>query len=187
MRVTPKSRNAWRKWLEKHHRHTTEVWLVFYKRHTGKPTLSYSDAVEEALCFGWIDGIRKSVDDERYMHRFTPRKRGSKWSDSNKQRVARMIEAGLMQPAGEAAVNEAKASGRWNEPSQPGTDLSMPPELDERLGKDARARAFFSSLAPSYRRQFVAWIATAKRAETRERRADEALRLLRAGKKLGMR
>lgn len=160
---------------------------MFYKRHTGKPTLSYNDAVEEALCFGWIDGIRKSVDDERYMHRFTPRKPGSKWSASNKQRIARMIEAGLMQPAGERAVDEAKASGRWDEPSRPDMDLSMPSELDERLGKDTRAAEFFASLAPSYRRQFVAWIATAKRADTRERRAEEALRLLRAGRKLGMR
>jgi uncharacterized protein YdeI (YjbR/CyaY-like superfamily) len=185
--VTPKSRGAWRRWLEKNHGEAGEVWLVFYKRHTGKPTLSYNDAVEEALCFGWIDGIKKSVDAERYMHRFTPRKPGSKWSESNKRRVARLVEAGLMAPAGEKAVAEAKASGNWDAPARPDIDLSTPPELDARLSKDPKAAAFFESLAPSYRRQFIAWIASAKRADTRKRRADEALALLRAGQKLGMR
>lgn len=187
MRVTPRSRQAWRQWLAKHHADASEVWLVFYKRHTGKPTLSYNDAVEEALCFGWIDGIRKSIDDERYMHRFTPRRPDSRWSESNKKRVARMNEAGLMTVAGARAVRRARDSGKWDEPSRPDNHLSMPTELRNRLKKDDRARRFFLSLAPSYRRQYIAWIASAKRADTRQRRAEEALELLRSGQKLGMR
>jgi uncharacterized protein YdeI (YjbR/CyaY-like superfamily) len=187
VKITPRSRRAWRDWLLEHHADAAEVWLVFYKRHTGKPTLSYNDAVEEALCFGWIDGIRKSVDDERYMHRFSPRKPGSKWSASNRQRVARMTEAGLMMPAGQKAVAEAQASGRWDAPARPDIELAMPPELGERLAADAGAAEFFESLAPSYRRQFIAWVAMAKRPETRQRRAAEALDLLRAHRKLGMR
>lgn len=187
MKVTPRSRKAWRQWLKKHHADTAEVWLVFYKRHTGKPTLSYNDAVEEALCFGWIDGIRRSVDGERYMHRFSPRKPGSQWSESNKERVSRLLEAGLMTRAGRRAIDSAKQSGQWDAPARPAIDLSMPAELERALAKNSKAAAFFNSLAPSYQRQYIAWIATAKRAETRRRRLNEALKLLMQGKKLGMR
>jgi len=185
--VAPSSRKAWRNWLQKHHVGLSEVWLVFYKRHTGKPTLSYNDAVEEAICFGWIDGIRKSVDEERYTHRFTPRKANSSWSASNRKRVARMSAAGLMTPAGERAVDLAKQAGTWDKPVRPDIDTSMPPELRRLLEQDRKAADFFDSLAPSYQRQYLAWIATARRADTRQRRADEALQLLRAGRKLGMR
>lgn len=187
MKVTPRSRQAWRQWLAKHHAHESEVWLVFYKRHTGKPTLTYNDAVEEAVCFGWIDGIRKSIDDERYTHRFTPRKPDSRWSESNKKRVSRMIEAGLMTAAGTRAVRRARDTGKWAAPARPQNHLSMPKELRDRLNKDDRAKRFFLSLAPSYRRRYIEWIASAKRADTRERRAEEALGLLRSGNKLGMR
>lgn len=187
MRVTPKNRQAWRQWLARHHADASEVWLVFYKRHTGKPTLSYNDAVEEALCFGWIDGIRKSIDDERYMHRFTPRKPDSRWSETNRKRVARLTDAGLMTAAGKRAVRRARESGKWDEPPRSPVDFSMPSELRRRLTQDHGAEQFFLSLAPSYRRQYIAWVASAKRADTRERRADEALELLRSGKKLGMR
>ena len=163
-----------------------EVWLVFYKKHTGKPTISYNDSVEEALCFGWIDGIRKRIDDERYMHRFTPRKAGSNWSATNKKRVARMLELGLIAPAGKEAIEAAKRSGKWDEQSQPGFELEMSPELGAELDQNVKAAAFFDSLAPSYRRQFVAWIVTARRPETKAKRLSETIRLLNAGKKLGM-
>ena len=186
MRVTPKSRKAWRAWLEKNHRNVSEVWLVFYKRHTGKPTLSYNDAVEEALCFGWIDGIKRSIDDERYMHRFSPRKQNSKWSESNRIRVARMQKAGQMTAAGKRAVASAKRSGKWSEPA-PDFDFSMPSELEAGLARSKKAANFFASLAPSYQRQFIGWITTAKREETRKRRLKEAMELLKRGEKLGMR
>jgi len=187
MKVTPKSRQAWRSWLQKNHATRSEVWLVFYKQHTGKPTLSYNDAVEEALCFGWIDGVKRSIDTERYMHRFSPRLAGSKWSESNRTRVARLLEAGLMTSPGQRSIDEAKRNGNWDAPARPSLDLSIPPEMAGRLKRHKKAARFFQSLAPSYRRQYIAWIATAKRHETRTRRLDEAMELLARGEKLGMR
>ena len=184
--VTPKSRRAWRDWLQKHHAGKPEVWLVFYKRHTGKPSLTYDDAVEEALCFGWIDGVRRKVDEDRYMHRFSPRQPGSRWSALNRTRVARMDAAGLMTPAGRSAVLAAKGSGKWDEAVE-AVDLTMPPELAQRLRKDKKAAQFFESLAASYQRQFIGWINAAKRPETRQRRLDEAMALLGRGEKLGLR
>jgi uncharacterized protein YdeI (YjbR/CyaY-like superfamily) len=186
MKIAPRSRQSWRAWLDRNHADKTQVWLVFYKRHTRKPTLSYDDAVEEALCFGWIDGVRRSIDDERYMHRFSPRKSGSRWSELNKERAERMLKAGRMAPAGRRAIQAAKRGGKWSE-TRPTTDFSMPPELAARLRRNKRATAFFAALAPSYQRQYVAWIATAKRQETKERRLNEAIELLTRGKKLGMR
>ena len=114
---TPRSRSAWRNWLLKSHADVEEVWVVFYKKGTGQPTISHNDAVEEALCFGWIDGIRKRVDDARYMHRFTPRKLNSGWSDSNKERVVRLVAAGLMTAAGQRLIDQAKGSGAWDRSS----------------------------------------------------------------------
>lgn len=188
MKVTPKSRGAWRRWLESHHDSETEVWLVFYKRHTGKPTLSYNDAVEEAVCFGWIDGVRRRIDDARYMHRFSPRNLKSKWSATNRQRAARMERAGLMTEVGRKTVRAAKRHGTWQTP-EPAleVDVSMPAELEARLKKNKKAAAFFASLTPPQQRQFTGWINMAKRAETRRRRVEETLALLTRGEKLGMR
>ena len=113
MQFTPKSRDHWRDWLHKNHAGKSEVWVVFFKKNSAKSNLSYNDAVEEALCFGWIDGMKRSIDEERYMHRFSPRKPDSKWSQSNKDRVRRLLDAGLMTPEGERAIAEAKSSGNW--------------------------------------------------------------------------
>lgn len=185
MRITPKSRAVWRAWLERHHAMRSEVWVVFYKRHTGKPTLSYADAVEEALCFGWIDGIRRSIDAARYMHRFSPRRPDSRWSATNRRRAARLAKSGAMTPAGQRAIDAARRNGTWSVPP-PTVDLSMPSELAEGLRGNAAAAAFFDSLAPSYQRQFVGWIAMARREETRQRRVAKAIELLERGEKLGM-
>jgi len=187
MRYTPKNREQWRNWLEEHHATETEVWLVFLKKHTARPSVSYNDAVEEALCFGWIDGVKRSIDEDRYMHRFTPRRADSNWSRSNKQRVQRLLKAGLIAPAGMKCIDLAKKNGRWAKPVTAGKKFSMPPELRAALTLHKKAQAFFNSLAPSYQQQYVAWIATAKRPETRKRRLDEAIRLLTRGEKLGMR
>ncbi len=186
MRFTPKSRMSWRAWLDENHAAKTEIWLVFYKRHTGKSTLSYNDAVEEALCFGWIDGVKRSIDDERYMHRFSPRKADSKWSKLNKKRTERMLKDGKMMGAGRRAMQTAKRNGRWAEATQK-IEFSMPPEFAARLERNKKAATFFETLAPSYQRQYIGWIITAKRQDTRERRLDEAIKLLQRGDKLGMR
>lgn len=102
-----KNRDGWRRWLEKNHKKETEIWLIYYKKHTGKTTIPYNDAVEEALCFGWIDSIEKRVDEERYAQRFTPRKPRSQWSEMNKERVKRLIKLDKMTPAGLAVFKES--------------------------------------------------------------------------------
>ncbi len=160
---------------------------MFRKKHTKNPNLSYNDAVEEAICFGWVDGIKRSLDDNRYMHRFSPRKAGSQWSQSNKKRVERMQAAGQMAPAGQRSVDAAKASGAWDNPVKPPPPFEMPAEFRARLARNRKASAFFDSLAPSYRREFVDWVASAKRDDTRKRRLQEAMRLLTRGLRLGMR
>ena len=187
MRLTPKHRADWRSWLKENHASTDEVWLVFLKKTTGRPNLSYNDAVEEALCFGWIDGVKRSIDEERYMHRFTPRKPKSKWSGTNIKRAERLIKTGQMTPAGSSAIKLAKKNGAWANPTGPQASVAMPPELNERLLQNKKAADFFAELAPSYQRQYMAWIAAAKRPDTRSRRVDEAITLLSRGEKLGMR
>jgi uncharacterized protein YdeI (YjbR/CyaY-like superfamily) len=187
VQFTPKNRDDWRDWLRRNHASESEVWLVFFKKSAPKSNLSYNDAVEEAVCFGWIDGVKRSLDEHRHMHRFSPRKPDSQWSRSNKERVRRMVDAGLMVEAGEKAVAQAKKSGAWDAPSEPPGPLPMPPEFDAKLRRNKKAQAFFDSLAPSYRRQFVDWVASAKQEDTRQRRMQEALALLTKGKKLGMR
>lgn len=187
MQFTPKSRDDWRDWLRCNHASEAEVWVVFFKKTAPKSNLSYNDAVEEAVCFGWIDGVKRSIDEHRYMHRFSPRSPGSKWSRSNKERAGRMLDAGLMTEAGARTIARAKKTGAWDAPVAAPGPLSMPPEFEARLERDREARAYFDSLAPSYRRQFVDWVASAKRDDTRQRRLKEALYLLAHGKRLGMR
>ncbi len=187
MKYTPKDRNDWRIWLMNNHAKETEVWLVFLKKHTEKPNLSYNDAVEEAVCFGWIDGVKRSIDKDRYMHRFTPRKANSNWSESNKKRARHMIDAGRLAPAGKRSIDRAKKNGKWSKPVGASSVFKMPAELKAKLESNEQAASFFATLAPSYQRQYFAWIATAKRPETRKCRVDEAIGLLERGEKLGMR
>ncbi len=176
------TRAKWRAWLRKHHADTSEVWVVFDKKHTGKPALPYDDAVEEALCFGWIDSLMRRLDDDRYARKFTPRTANSRWSQLNRQRAERMIEAGKMASAGLAAVEAARASGAWEllEGTQP-TDVAMPDELQTALASDAAARKAFEALTPSKRRNLALWIGSAKKQETRGRRAAQAVEMLKSG------
>jgi uncharacterized protein YdeI (YjbR/CyaY-like superfamily) len=177
---------AWRAWLEKHHATEQSLWLVLYKKHTGKANLVYEDAVREALCFGWIDGIRKRVDDEKHMIRFTPRRPNSMWSPSNKKRVAELIADGRMTAAGLALVREAKRNGQWAKADVPRPVPDIPAELVEALARNKTAQRQFEALAPSHRKQYIGWIASAKRDVTRSKRAAEAVRLLAQKKKLGL-
>ena len=180
-----KTREEWRRWLVEHHAEDGGVWLVCYKKETGKPTLAYDDAVEEALCFGWIDSVIKKLDDEKYVRKFTPRRSGSVWSALNKRRVAKVTRQGLMTPAGAAKVAEAKKSGRWDDPDSRAAAPATSPDLAAALANNPKAKTFFEQLAPSYRNQFVMWTAAAKRQETRDRRVAEAISLLEQGRKLG--
>ncbi len=181
-----KTRTQWRRWLKNNSAKETVIWLVFYKKHTGKPCLEYDAAVEEALCFGWIDSIVKKLDEERYARKFTPRRPGSQWSQLNKKRFAAMVEQGLMTERGLAKVEEAKKSGLWDASDRPEISLEVPKELKKALAKNRKAKTFFDGLAPTYQKHFIAWIATAKRQETRDRRVSESVALLEQGKKLGL-
>ena len=178
------NRHDWRAWLEQNHDRETEIWLIFYKAHTRQPGVSYEEAVEEALCFGWIDSIVKRIDDDRYAQKFTPRKAGSQWSVSNKRRVAKLIRESRMTPAGLAKVT-------YDDPSDPPVDegtpeLALAEELEAALIADEVAWAQFNRLAPSQRRNYVRWVMSARKDETRLRRLSEIIALLRQGKALGL-
>lgn len=181
-----KNRDAWRAWLEKNHARETELWVVLYKKNSGKPTVSYDEAVEEALCFGWIDGLTKGIDDEKYGVRFTPRKSGSIWSESNKKRVAKMIEQGRMMDAGLAKIEDGKQSGEWDKATAREDTTNIPPELKRALASDKIAQQNFAKLAPSHKRQYIGWIMDAKRDETRTRRIGKTIQMLKENKKLGI-
>ncbi|MBI5649858.1 MAG: YdeI/OmpD-associated family protein [Chloroflexi bacterium] len=181
-----KNRDAWRAWLEKNYARAHELWLVFYKKNSGKPTVSYDEAVEEALCFGWIDGIVKGIDDEKYALRFCPRRKGAIWSETNKARVAKMIAQKRMTPVGLAKVEEAKANGEWDKASQREDTTNIPPDLKRALASDKIARQNFENLAPSHKRQFIYWITEAKRDATRQRRIEETVRMVKENRKLGI-
>ena len=179
-------RDQWCDWLSEHHDAETGIWLVFYKKATCKPTLQYEAAVEEALCFGWIDSIIKKIDGEKYVRKFTPRKDKSDWSALNRKRVGKMIRAGRMTSAGLAKIKAAKKNGSWNQDGKTPRSLETPGEFAEALAGNNEAREHFDKLAPTYRRHFIGWIAAAKRPETKKRRIDESIALLEKGGKLGM-
>jgi uncharacterized protein YdeI (YjbR/CyaY-like superfamily) len=157
------------------------VWLIFHKRHTGRASIAYEDAVDEALCFGWIDSLIKRLDDARYVRKFTPRKPDSKWSVTNRKRYAQLKAGGRLMAAG---LERAPTNRNYGVPRS--ALLEIPGYIQEALRKRPKARSFFESLAPSYRRMYVGWIDSAKREETKRRRLQEAVRLLAAGKKLGL-
>jgi uncharacterized protein YdeI (YjbR/CyaY-like superfamily) len=181
--LTFRDRAAWRRWLEAHHAGASEVWIVYFKKGTGTPSVTYPEALEEALCFGWIDGVRRRVDEERFTQRFTPRREGSRWSEVNRRHARRLLAEGRMAPAGLARL-PADLQERL-EPARPVTP-ELPGELETELRGHARAWATFEALAPSYRRLYVRWITEAKRPETRARRLAEAVGKLERGEKLGM-
>src|SRR5438132_10996866 len=180
MTLRLRSRPQWRAWLKKHHASSPGVWFVFYKAHTGVKSLPYEDTVREALCFGWIDSLVKRLDDDRYALKVTPRQPTSKWSDLNRKRWAELKAADLLTAAGLAAAptNNTYAA----KPAIP----ELPKYIAEAFQENTKAWKFFQELAPSYRRYFVAWIHTAKRPETRQKRIRESIRTLASGKKLGL-
>jgi uncharacterized protein YdeI (YjbR/CyaY-like superfamily) len=171
----------WRAWLAKNHDSETEVWLVFRKRHAGQPSIAYEDAVDEAICFGWVDSLIKRLDDERYARKFTPRKPDSRWSTANRKRYERLRASGRLMPSG-VKLAPTSRSGDAPRPSV----ARLPKYIQQALKSHPAARRCFESLAPSYRRIYIAWIDSAKHQETKVRRLKEAISLLAAGKKLGL-
>ncbi len=180
------TRAEWRQWLAQHHNKESGIWLVFYKKHAQMPTLQYDAVVEEALCFGWIDSIIKKLDDDRYARKLTPRTAHSQWSELNKKRVKKLLKQGLMTDFGRARIEEAKKAGLWKQSERPQIPLEAPPGLKRALAKNRKAKAFFAQLAPTYQKQFIGWIATAKRQKTIDRRVKHSIAVLEQGKKLGL-
>jgi len=175
-----RSRKQWRAWLARHHTSSPGVWLVFHKAHTGIQSITYEDAVREALCFGWIDSLIKRLDEERYAFKVTPRKPASKWSDLNRKRWADLKAAGLLTAAGLAAAPTSRTYA-----AKPVIPV-LPAYIAKALRAHPKAWAFFRTLSPRQRRDFVVWIHTAKRADTRERRLRESIAILSSGKQLGL-
>jgi uncharacterized protein YdeI (YjbR/CyaY-like superfamily) len=181
------TRSQWRRWLVANHdREEDGIWLVFHKKETGRPTIEYEESVEEALCFGWVDSLIKKIDDDRYCRKFTPRKDDSAWSDSNKKRVEKIVREGRMTEFGLAKIEAAKKSGRWQVNPLVTIPLAVPQDLSEALARNSKARTFFTQLAPTYQKQFIAWIVMAKKPETRAKRVEASLALLATGEKLGL-
>ncbi len=179
-RFHPSSRAEWRAWLAANHDRATGVWFVFWKKATGRRGVSYEEAVQEALCFGWIDGLLRPVDGERSSIRFTPRRRGSNWARSNKERVARLEEAGLMTEAGRRAVERAKVDGSWNALDEI-EEMVVPEELIAALEESPAASEAFEACTASVRKMILGYIGQAKRPATRADRIERAVRVLAAG------
>jgi uncharacterized protein YdeI (YjbR/CyaY-like superfamily) len=165
----PKSRKEWRAWLKKNHATSTGVWLVYAKKQTGIPTLTYDESVEEALCFGWIDSLRHPVDDTLWKMVFTPRKPKSRWSAPNKKRVEAMVAAGLMTAAGMAMVAEAKKHGTWDALSQVDA-LHAPDDLAQAINANRAAKKNWPGYPANIKRLFLLRLTDAKRPETRAKR-----------------
>jgi len=178
-----KSPNDFRIWLEKNHASTQELWVGYYKKSSQQPSMTWPESVDEGLCFGWIDGIRKSVDDLRYMIRFTPRRQGSIWSAVNIKRARELRDNGLMKPAGMAAFNARKEnkSGIYSY-EQRSEKLAAP--YEERLRQDKAAWNFFYAQPPSYRKAIGWWVVSAKQEVTRLKRLEKLIKESARGKRL---
>ena len=185
----PKSRQQWRNWLEKNHLNSPGIWLIYYKKETGKPRVSYDDAVEEALCFGWIDSLPRKLDVERTMLKFTPRKSKSVWSRLNKTRVDKLMKDNQMAPAGIAAIQLAKQNGAWDTltaSDRAAANKELPADLEKLFGKNKKAKETFLNFSESVRRQFLYWIDSAKRLETRETRIKQTVLMAGLNRKPGL-
>jgi uncharacterized protein YdeI (YjbR/CyaY-like superfamily) len=174
----------WRQWLTTHHGDTAGVWLKIYKKHSGRPSITIEEALDQALCFGWIDGQRKSNDEWSYLQKYTPRRKTSMWSKRNIEHVSRLIEAGHMTSAGQAEIDRAKADGRWDAAYDAQRDMEIPKDFFTELDKYPKAGEAFEALNKSSRFLIGYRLQTAKTEETRQRRMNKILATLDAGEKL---
>lgn len=168
----PVSKQEWRQWLQKHHDKKQSVWLICYKKKSMMPTLSWSDAVDEALCFGWVDSKRKPVDEEKFMQFFSRRKAKGTWSKINKEKIQQLIDAGLMTKAGLTCIEAAKQNGSWTILDDV-EELIIPADLEKEFKKYPGSKLFFKSLSKSVRKSMLQWLVLAKRPETRQKRIGE--------------
>jgi uncharacterized protein YdeI (YjbR/CyaY-like superfamily) len=173
---------SWREWLDKNHADPSGVWLKFAKKGSGIPSLNHPGALDEALCYGWIDGQAKSIDEVYYLQKFTPRRAKSIWSKRNIEKVAELISAGKMQPSGMAAIDAAKADGRWEQAYDSPANSTVPSDLQKELEAHPKAKEFFETLNKTNTYAFLWRIQTAKRAETRTKHIARTIEMLEAGK-----
>ncbi|KGE73292.1 YdeI/OmpD-associated family protein [Spirochaeta lutea] len=172
------------RWLKEHHEKESELWIKIFKKHSGVPSVDWNDVVIESLCWGWIDGIKKTIDETAYLQRITPRNLRSSWSQRNREHVERLIDEGRMQESGLAAVRAAKEDGRW-EKAYAVRDMKIPPDFLAAVKQDPTASRFFERLTKTSRYAIALGLTSAKRTETRERRFAKYLDKLRRGEKPG--
>jgi uncharacterized protein YdeI (YjbR/CyaY-like superfamily) len=182
--MTFDSTDAWDAWLGAHHADSPGLWLKIAKKGAAGRTISYSEALDVALCHGWIDGQKGRYDDEYWLQRFTPRKPASKWSKINTERVAALTASGLMRPAGLREVERARADGRWEQAYESQSRVTVPEDLARALAENERARAFFATLDSANRYAILYRIGTAKKSETRAKRIDTFVTMLSEHKKI---
>jgi uncharacterized protein YdeI (YjbR/CyaY-like superfamily) len=174
--VSAKDRHVWRKWLEKNHATEKSVWLIIYRKESDTPSVYYNDAVEEALCFGWIDSKPNKRDGESYYLFFAQRKPTSKWSGLNRKRVEKLSAAGLIAPAGQKLIDLAKQNGNWDALDEPEQNV-IPPDLQKLLNKNKTALKHFMAFPPSAKQGILQWILNAKQPATRQKRIEETVTL----------
>ncbi|MCU0322205.1 MAG: YdeI/OmpD-associated family protein [Chitinophagaceae bacterium] len=178
----PKSRQEWRNWLQLNHATKQSIWLIYYKKKSNIPSISYSDAVDEALCFGWIDSKSKSLDEETFMQFFCKRKVTSVWSKVNKAKVERLIQEGLMTKAGFNIIEQAKQNGSWTILDEVEA-LIIPKDLEDAFQPVPHAKNYFLNLSRSDKRNILQWLVLAKREATRQNRINEIVQLASQNKK----
>ncbi|MCF2501369.1 YdeI/OmpD-associated family protein [Dyadobacter chenhuakuii] len=171
-KFSPSSRQEWRQWLQENHSLTQSVWLVYHKKSAQVPNISWSEAVDEAICFGWIDSLSRPLDQERYIQFFSKRKPGSGWSKINKNKAEKLIEAGLMQQAGYDAIEAARKNGSWSLLDEV-EELVVPDDLQKALADKPVGSSFFQKLSRSDKRNLLQWLVLAKKTETRQKRIKE--------------
>ncbi len=182
--ISVKNGEEFRKWLHKNHALAPGVWIRMYKKATGIESINHQEAIPEALCYGWIDGQSKGLDEISWLQKFTPRGKRSLWSQINKRHIERLIKSGRMQPAGLAEVDRAKADGRWDAAYAPPSEMEVPEDFVKEVSKDLKALEFFNSLNKTNKFAIGFQLATAKKPETRERRLQKLVEMMKKGEKL---
>ena len=178
-----KTSNAFEKWLAKNNNKTTIIWLRFFKKDSGKASITYKEAVDEALCYGWIDGQANKYDDESWIQKFTPRSAKSIWSKKNTENIERLTALGKMKPRGLEEVEKAKADGRWAKAYDSPKDMQVPEEFIKELSKNKKASAFYETLNKA-NKYAIGWrLQTAKKPETKEKRIKMIIEMLSKGQK----
>ncbi|MDH4271195.1 MAG: YdeI/OmpD-associated family protein [Candidatus Aminicenantes bacterium] len=179
-----KDRKQWRKWLAKNHDKKTEIWLIHYKKHSKRPGIRHEEGVEEAICFGWIDGQLRKIDDEKFRLRYSPRRPKSPWSRINREKAEAMIRSGKMTAAGLSRIEEAKKTGLWQRAYTNKARERIPSDLKAALSKNNEAWDNFRKFANTYRNMYIGWVVSAKTGETRKKRIDRVVEQASRNKKL---